>query len=299
MAIGSRIYTSAAQSPDQVTLHHEAKAAGISLADLQELLAVTNADPDLIAFPTACKTILWIFHLIRKVWKVEPKDWGLDRWAQAARWVVASRKELAGAIGGDFDPQGITRNAMIGKGVDRHPLYAMLLSTHAGDADQKRRFRLLQAHLLTGVISSLRRKYSSPQDWNRMTADYEAYAGIAEWRPLENSIRDVCVTVRRLAEGRDVYQSYFDALQVDFPPCQFAEKFFTDSQLSSIAISHHWRNKRHAPFRIFLRKVFKDLEFKGHKRNKAGPRTPGPIRREMQEIGKGLVDNTRTETSRR
>jgi hypothetical protein len=293
VATGSRIFTSTAQSPYQIALHNEAKAAGISLADLRELLCVINADPDLIAFPTACKTILWIFHLIKKIWRVEPKDWGLDRWAAVACWVVVSRKKLATAIGGDFDPQGITRNAMIGNGVDRHPLYAMLLSTHKGDSAEKRRYRLLQAHLLTAVIRSLRRKYPFSQDWSQMIADYEAHTGNAEWKPLENSIRDVCVTVRRLAEGSHVYEPYFKELKVELPPLKFAEKFLTDAKLSSIAVSDHWRNKRHTPFRIFLRKVFKDREFKGHKKTTTSDRKTGPIRREMQEIGKGLVHRQR------
>ena len=217
MKTRSRIYTSAAQSPYQITLYNAAKAAGISLADLQELLAVTNADPDLIAFPTACKTILWIWHLIRKVWRIKLDVWGLDRWARVACWVVVSRKQLAGAVGGHFDPQGTTRNAMIGNGVDRHPLYAVLLSTHKGDSADRRRYRLLQAHLLVGIISSLRRKYPTSQDWNQMIGDYQAHVGSAEWKPLENSIRDVCVTVRRLAEGREVYKPYFDALEVESP----------------------------------------------------------------------------------
>jgi hypothetical protein len=53
---------------------------------------------------------------------------GLHRWARVARWVVVSRKKLAIAIGGSFDPkikpgdEDKTRNAMIGNGVDRHPL---------------------------------------------------------------------------------------------------------------------------------------------------------------------------------
>ena len=293
MGSRSRIYNSAAQSPYQITLYNGAKAAGIPLADLQELLAVTNADPDLIAFTTACKSILWVWHLIRKVWRLEPEVWGLDRWARVACWVIVSRKQLAGTVGGDFDPQGTTRNAMIGNGVDRHPLYAVLLSTHKGDSAERRRYRLLQAHLLVGIISSLRRKFPTSQDWTQMIADYQAYTGSAEWKPLENSIRDVCVTVRRLAEGRQVYKPYFDALEVECPPREFAEVFLTDAELSSIAVSNHWRNMRHIPLRIFLRKVFEDLEFKGHKRDKAGDRTPGPIRREMQEIGKGLVHRQR------
>ncbi|MGO9438520.1 MAG: hypothetical protein ACLP00_29950 [Terracidiphilus sp.] len=52
VAIKSRTFTSAAQSWYQRILHQEAKAAGISLDDLRELLCVTNADPDLIALPT-------------------------------------------------------------------------------------------------------------------------------------------------------------------------------------------------------------------------------------------------------
>ena len=65
MATKGRTFTIAAQSPYQIILKNEAKIAGISLDDLRELLSVTNANPDLIAFPTACKTILWIIHLIK------------------------------------------------------------------------------------------------------------------------------------------------------------------------------------------------------------------------------------------
>jgi hypothetical protein len=152
MATGGRTFSSAALSPYQRTLLTEAKTAGISIDDLRELLAVTNADPDLIAFPTACESILWICHVIKRVWKADPASWGLHRWAKVARWVVVSRNSLAIAIGGSFDPQGVTRNAMVGNGVDRHTLFAMLLSSHRGAFDQRKCFRLLQAHLLTGII---------------------------------------------------------------------------------------------------------------------------------------------------
>lgn len=289
MATGGRTFTSAAQSPYQLTLLKEAKTAGISVDDLRELLAVTNADPDLIAFPTACESILWICQVIKRVWNAEPSSWGLHRWAKVARWVVVSRKSLANAIGGPFDPQEITRNAMVGNGVDRHPLYAMLLSSHKGNFSEWRRFRMLQAHLLTGVITSLRRKYRSDRKWRQMIAEYEAHGGLAEWKPLGNSIRDVCLSVRRMAEDRDTYRPYFSALPVEYRTRKFAEKFLQDTHLSSIAVSNHWRLKRHKPLQIFLRKVFKDLKFKGQKKATDSDRTPGPIRREMQEIGIGLV----------
>lgn len=127
MATGGRTFTSAAQSQYQLILRNEAKATGISIDALSELLAVTNADPDLIVFPTACESILWVCHVIKRAWKAEPSSWGLHRWVKVARWVVLSRKKLASAIGGSFDSQGEaageseTRNAMIGNGVDRHP----------------------------------------------------------------------------------------------------------------------------------------------------------------------------------
>jgi hypothetical protein len=128
MATGGRTFSCAEQSPCQITLLNEAKSAGVSIDDLRELLAVTNADPDLIAFPTACLSILCICQVIKRVWRAEPSSWGLHRWARVARWVVVSRKKLAIAIGGSFDPkikpgdEDKTRNAMIGNGVDRHPL---------------------------------------------------------------------------------------------------------------------------------------------------------------------------------
>jgi hypothetical protein len=289
MATKSRTFSCAAQSQSQLILRKEAQAAGIPTDDLRELLCVVNADPDLIAFPTACITILRICYVIKKVWKLNPAKWGLDRWAKVARWVISSRKELAGEIGGQFDPQGITRNAMLGNGVDRHPLYALLLSSYKGNAAQKKHYRLLQAHLLTGIITSLRRKCPSSQEWQDLIAAYEAYGGLEEFKPLENSIRDVCLSVRRMAEVRDTYEPYFNALKVDFRPRKFAKEFLGDTDLSSIAASEHWRSKRHKPLQIFLRKVFKDLKFKRRGNVTNTSRNPGQIQRESQEIGIGLV----------
>jgi hypothetical protein len=299
MATGGRTFTSAAQSPYQIALLKEAQNAGISIDDLRELLAVINADPDLIAFPTACLSILWICHVIKRVWKAEPSSWGLHRWARVARWVVLSRKKLAIAIGGSFDPKpdpngkSKTRNAMIGNGIDRHPLYAMLLSSHSGTFSEWRRFRMLQAHLLTGVITSLRRKFRSRRKWQQMIAEYEAYGALAEWKPLGNSVRDVCLSVRRMAEGRDTYRPYFNALPVKYRTRRFAEKFLQDTHLTSIAVGNHWRLKRHKPLEIFLRKVFTDLEFKEQNKPTNTCRSSGAIWRESQEIGTGFVHRQR------
>jgi hypothetical protein len=182
---------------------------------------------------------------------------------------------------------------MVGNGVDRHPLYAMLLSSYKGNFAERRHYRLLQAHLLTGIITSLQDKYSSPQDWQAMIAAYEAYGGLAEWKPLENSIRDVCLSVRRMAEAPETYEPYLNALPVEFRPRQFAEKFLQDTNLSSIAVSDHWRNKRHRPLNIFPRKTFADLKFEGKKKATDTTRTMGAILRESQEIGTGLVHRQR------
>jgi len=295
MATGGRTFTSAAQSPYQLALLKEAKKDGISVDDLRELLAVTNADPDLIAFPTACLSILCICQVIKRVWRAEPSSWGLHRLANVARWVVRSRKKLAIAIGGSFDPQpkpgdeDKARNAMLGNGVVRQPLYAVLLSSHKGNFAEWRRFRMLQAHLLTGVITSLRRKYRSRRKWSQMIAAYETHGGSLEWRPLENSIQKVCLSIRRMAEDRDTYRSYFDALPAEFRTRKFAEKFLEDTVLSSIAVSDRWCLKRHKSLQIFLRKVYKDLEFKEQKKASSTPRTLGSIMREPQEIGIGFV----------
>ena len=299
MATGARTFTSAALSAYQAALLSEAKNAGISIDDLRELLAVINADPDLIAFPTACESILEICQVIESVWKAEPSSWGLHRWVRIARWVVVSREKLAIAIGGSFDPQPKSkdesgmRNAMIGNGVDRHTLYAMLLSSHKGSLAEKQRFRLLQAHLLTGVITSLRRKYRSRRKWFQMISAYEAYGMPAEWRPLGNSIRDVCLTVRRMAEDRDTYRRYFDALPLESNTRKFAEKFLRDTHLSSTALGNEWLLKRHQPLKIFLRKVFTDLKFKELKKAPNTSHTSGAILRESQEIGTGFVHQHR------
>jgi hypothetical protein len=300
MATGARTFTSAALSPYQAALQSEAKNAGISIDDLRELLAVINADPDLIAFPTACESILEICQVIESVWKAEPSSWGLHRWVRIAHWVVVSREKLAIEIGGSFDPQPKSkgesrmRNAMIGNGVDRHTLYAMLLSSHKGSLAEKQRFRLLQAHLLTGVITSLRRKYRSRRKWFQMISAYEAYGMAAEWRPLGNSIRDVCLTVRRMAEDRENYPSYFNALPVSCSTRKFADKFLQDTHLSSIAVGNEWLLKRHQPLQIFLRKVFKDLKFKELKKAPNTSHTSGAILRESQEIGTGFVHQHRS-----
>jgi hypothetical protein len=281
-------FTSAGQSPYQIALLKEAKNDGISIEDLRELLAVTNAHPDLIAFPTVCESILWICHVIKRVWKADLASWGLHRWASVARWVVLSRKKLAKVIGGSFDLRS-GHNEVVGKGADRHPLYAMLPSSHRGAFLQKRQFRLLQAHLLTGIITALHAKYRSPQDWQAMITAYEAHGGPTEWKQLENSIRDVCLSVRRMVELPTTYESYLDALPVKYLPRDFAEKFFQDTSLTSIALSHPWRKKRHKSIQIFLRKIFADLKFEAKKKITNPTRNVGQIQREPLQIGTGLV----------
>jgi hypothetical protein len=92
-----------------------------------------------------------------------------------------------------------------------------------------------------------------------------------------------------MAEDRDTYRPYFNALPVKSRSRKFAERFLRDTNLSSIAVSNRWINMRHQPLQIFLRKVFKDLELKEQSKAANTTHASGTIWREPQEIGTGFV----------
>jgi hypothetical protein len=290
MPNAKRIFFAPRDSEAHKLLMHEAGGDASRQSALKELLCVMNADPDLIAFPTACRNLEGIIGAVQQYWNAEPRVWGLDRYENAISWVESTRDDLrkAAKIGYRYDPRPITGNAMLGNGVDRHPLYSLLLSSHANPTERVR-FQLLQAHVLTGIIGELRAKYPSEAEWKSLIGAYEAYEGRNEWKPIANSIRDVCLSVRKMALALKPYDAYFRLLPVELPPKQFASEILKNTTYSSEAVRSKWLRKRHKHLRIFLRKIHGDLRFEARPEMEVASRHMAEIERERSEIATGLV----------
>src|ERR1035437_7711319 len=202
MPNAKRVFFAPRESEAHKILLREAAKTGAIAPVLRELLCVMNADPDLIAFPTACQHLEEIITAIKQTWKADPATWGLDRYDATLQWVQSTRMSLRSPknIGEKYDPENITLNPMFGNGMYRHPLYTLLLSTHANSEDHSQsRYRLVQAHVLVGIIAALQLQYPSQSEQDLLVDAYEAHGTPEEWKPLSNSIRDVCLSARRLA----------------------------------------------------------------------------------------------------
>ena len=277
---------------------------GLRLDTLREILAVTNADCDLIAFAPICKNLLEIIDAIDVVWKVKPSHWGLHRWVPLLEWIGASRNHLKlnPDLGAKFDPDDPTLFPLQGYGVQRHPFYAMLWFTHR---QQRVRHRLAQAQLLTAIVGALHRKYAAAAEWDGMIRAYEDHSARVEWKPLENSLEAVSMFGRRLSLTTGAYVDYLKWLPVDRPPKEFIRTFFSIKRPSPLLSQNALLSSRHIDLRRFLDKIKGARDFKRREVPAHFNRTPGYIEREMREIGNGLVGreltylDSRDSTSRR
>ena len=292
MSRHARQFFPAGTSPAHVALRVALANAGQNVDTLREILAVINADCDLIAFAPTCENLVEMIRVIDSIWHVNPSDWGLDTWVPVLDWVVANRQQLKvnPKLGAKFDPEDRTLFPHQGYGVLRHPFYAMLWFTHANPKPTyRKRYRLAQAQLLTGVIQALRKKYNTPAAWASMIRAYEAYSGRQEWKPLENSIRAVSMFGRRLSSSAHPYPEYLEWLPVEKPPKLFLNDFFTIGYPAALLNQNKLLSKRHTSLRRFLDKLKGRREF--HLRTKPifSQRIRGRVEREMREIGNGLV----------
>ena len=74
MAKHKRQFSTANDSRNIQTLCAEAELHGISVEVLWKILCVTNADPDLIAFPTNCANLIAMIRLMGTEWKIDPAE---------------------------------------------------------------------------------------------------------------------------------------------------------------------------------------------------------------------------------
>lgn len=279
-------------SPAHVALRAAAANARLNVDILREILAVINADCDLIAFAPICENLVEIIDFIDSVWHVNPSKWGLDDWAKVLDWVVENREQLKAhpSLGAKFDPANRELSPHQGYGVLRHPFYAMLWCTHASPQSTFReRYRLAQAQLLTGVIQALRKKYNSPAAWASMIDDYEAYSDRREWKPLANSIQAVSMLGRMLRSSADPYPDYLKWLPVEKPSDQFINDFFTIGYPAYLLNQYKLLSARHTCLRRFLDKLKGRRKFQARTSPNVGGRLRGHAEREIREIGNGLV----------
>jgi hypothetical protein len=299
MAKRKRIFATANDSKAIQILCQEAERKGGSVAALWKIFCVTNADPDLIAFPSNCANLIEMIELMGKEWDIDLSNSSSDvwlyelqtEWLPVLQWVVDQREALRTLMPRPvFDPcfknrpTGDRVNPNYNAGVARHPIHAMLWCSYPEDDPLHSSYRLAQAHLLAAIVVSFHDLYNSPEEVAKAISAYQNHGGSHEWLGLPNSPAKACLTVRRLGSGQDAYRAYLQRLQVKLPPQDFA-KSLTSIELPNNRIV----TQRHKEFRIFLEKS----------RGLRGTITRRGILRgfyehfshftEPQEIGEGLI----------
>jgi hypothetical protein len=299
MAKHKRIFATANDSKAIQTLCQEAERQGRSIAILWEILCVTNADPDLIAFPANCTNLVEMIELMGKEWGSGLQDSSSDawlvnlqtEWLPVLQWVVDQRDTLQTLMPRPvFDPQIADRptaaevNPNYNTGVARHPIHAMLWCSYPKDDPLHSSYRLAQAHLLTAIVVSFHYHYDSPEEVAKAICAYQNYGGAHEWLGLPNSPSKACLTVRRLCSRQEAYQTYLQRLQLTLPPKDFAES------LSHIDLpDNKFVIQRHKEFRLFLEKSSGLRGVITRRGISRGSYQQFKHFREPQEIGEGLI----------
>jgi hypothetical protein len=262
MAKLKRIFATANDSKAIQILCQQAEQQELPVTTLWKILCVTNADPDLIAFPTNCANLIEMIELMGSEWGAHMQDsqsgiWLRElqtEWLPVLQWVVEQRSSLQALMPRPvFDPkpsQTPPKNPNANVGFARHPIHAMLWCSHPQKSLQTT-YRLAQAHLFAAIVASFQSEYGSPEKVAQAISAYRYYGAAHEWQGLPNSPSKACLTVRHLCFDQLDYQTYLQRLPVSLPPHNFANSL-TSFELPSGDIV----KRRHREFRFFLEKAF-------------------------------------------
>lgn len=299
MAKRKRIFATAKDSKAIEIICQEADQQAVSVATLWEILCVTNADPDLISFPTNCANLVEMIQLMDEEWRfdlqVDSSDgWLLNlqtKWLPVLQWVVEQRDALRALMPRQvFDSRNEDRppaaqvNPNYNAGVARHPIHAMLWCSYPKDDPLYTSYRLAQGHLLAAIVIAFYHKYDSPEKVAQAIIAYQNYGGTQEWLGLPNSPSKACLTVRRLRLAQGAYRTYLQRLQVKLPPIDFAKS------LATIELpNNRFVIQRHKEFRLFLEKSSGLRSVITHRGIHRGSYQHFGHFMEPREIGEGLI----------
>lgn len=181
---------------------------------LREILWLTTAHPNLLAFATAAERLQQILMAIPETWKDAVDGAGIGAWQPIIDWLCQEKPTLIAAIGEHFGRRVNTTksNPLRGSHSTEFPFYATLCEPlppgHNGDL-----FILLSAQLLIAHVIAMRD--------NSALSEYEIHGKALQWKFLPNAVDSAARAIRRLAEAK--YQPALPALPVDRPPEMFAE----------------------------------------------------------------------------
>jgi hypothetical protein len=205
-----------------------AEQANIDTQTLREILWLTTAHNQLLAFATAAGRLINILDAIPKEWAEAIHDTNIDTWREPLGWVIDNTTLLNHLIGEQFSKQSNTtggnplRTKGTGGGTTLFPMFAVLTEPLPRGISGER-FLLLSGHLLIAYVLAIRE--------NSVLSSYEDQGPELKWHFGKNTVNGAGLAVRRLAEEK--YWSALDELPLELPPDEFADT------LESVAPPNH------------------------------------------------------------
>lgn len=181
---------------------------------MRDILWLTAAHSELLAFATASERLQQILVAIPETWKDAVAEAGIGSWQPVIDWLQQEKPLLIAEIGEHFGRRVNTTksNPLRGSHSTEFPFYATLCEPlppgHNGDL-----FILLSAQLLIAHVIAMRD--------HSTRSEYEIHGKAMQWKFLPNQVDPAARAIRRFAEAK--YQPALPDLPVDRPPELFAE----------------------------------------------------------------------------
>ena len=242
-------------SPEHLALRTAARTSNQNEQTLRDLLWLINAHDRLVGFGRIAENLLFILSQLEEFGSIEsdqdPGTGGaFSGWPLLLRWITQRNKTLESLA--PVTNQSREINPVIGRGVQRHPLYGCLWCCQ-NDERVAERYALLQGHVL---IAHARYLYGQSRYIPTIRrSEYEQYGKQEMWEAFPNSPEEAMRSVRFLSEPG------WSPLLVNLPVYKRPEAF--PSALSSFECPDHvnpdlrakWPTHREN-IQFFLEKVY-------------------------------------------
>jgi hypothetical protein len=208
-------------SPEHLALRNAALQSGANatlLAQLRELLWLLNMDDKLTAFLIVCRNLASILDDIENLWGLYVEGENLAWIRTVVIWADTHKTLLLKLVGPEIDP-AITNNQenpMMSNDSGRHPLHTLLCCT-AHDHQLRKKYHLLQGHLLLSHIKALRH--------GSTLAGYEKYSGKDRWEGIPGSCYSAALAAREFSQASNT--DILKSLPTEQFPRDFIKSFET------------------------------------------------------------------------
>lgn len=187
-------------SPEHLALRAAARKSNQNEQTLRDLLWLINAHDRLVGFGRIAENLLFILSQLEEFGSIESdQDPGaggaFSGWPLLLRWITQRNKTLESLP--PVTNQSREINPVIGRGVQRHPLYGCLWCRQNDDRVAER-YALLQGHVL---IAHARYLYGQSRYIPTIRrSEYEQYGKQEMWEAFPNSPEEAMRSVRFLSE---------------------------------------------------------------------------------------------------